>query len=1846
MSQLLSGKVKVVRPSDVSEDRYEYLRLNEAEPNLGVPESGSLSSGSIALVASDAEGNRLFVTTLQLEQVTGSFSGSFAGDGSQLNNLPEAVRLISGSTSASIAPNTGFLVNVSSSFDGDMDVTGDVRVSGDLIVEFDNGERHTLLSNANPDDVYHFQIRVDASTQQAQFIFDERIIGSWPGKGSTSTVAYFGNGSSGGDGQLTVEEFSVALGNQWIEDTDGDGLNDSVDTDDDNDGVLDSDDAFPLEPTEWADTDGDSIGDNSDPDIDGDGVANSDDAFPYDASESVDTDGDSIGDNSDPDIDGDGVANSDDAFPYDASESVDTDGDSVGDNSDPDIDGDSVANEIDAFPYDASESVDTDGDSIGDNSDPDIDGDGVANEIDAFPYDASESVDTDGDSVGDNSDPDIDGDGVANSDDAYPYDASESADTDGDSIGDNSDPDIDGDGVANEIDAFPYDASESVDTDGDSIGDNSDPDIDGDGVANSVDAFPYDASESVDTDGDSIGDNSDPDIDGDGVVNEEDDYPFDPTRWQDTENLDSDSDGLTDSVEQRYGLNPNDPSDGFFADTDNDGIINGLEIDYGLDLHNASDAQEDNDADGLSNLDELRAGQTVFDYNAMRDGAAADAGWTINGVDDGVTYDFVVTEDGARQQLRDQSSEANPFFNYDLSLSEHIETLYAEGGSYSIEGAAFGRGGFFALQIPAADSFTGERLVLGINLRPRSENVEIKVLQGSSFIDYGDWANGAEGQLYKLRIEFEGNNTFAGSLYFNEQLVVRLDNVFASSTSLYDRGDELYYSAGSYGGTNLGYDLSSVQIVVGNGFEKVTDPNSSDTDGDGFSDLEERRNQFDPTDPSDGYFVDSDKDGVSNGVELANGYNPNDPDDLIGGDADGDGFTNVEEINVGLDPFTPDYPNDDYDNDGLSNAVEVEYMLNPNDPSDGATADSDDDGISNGDEIANGTNPNDHMLKVKDSFTASLLVIDTNNDGTVNDSDAKLDVSFTRYSMRKDTARLWTYSDEATQPFNRIDIMPETRSFRGRIDSYPDSAVYATIWPNCKITYYVYLGYNSAPDFKLSADGVYLEQYDQPFAHEGICQTEGISDARFQGGLKVNYEKSYSTSMEENPDKNYWPSKDDFHLYEKPQSHQASYQAYSQNIEKAYIDKNMESVVALMEWMQNLGDNYATRTFLERITISDMLVELTGQGYETLPDHSPWDDNWSTVRHNFWYPRRSGYQYWYEHVYWNHPDGANGRAWGERMMNKPKTGSVSTYFHEFGHNTGCGHECYGERYKGYNAMRGIAPAHSSIVHQGAALERRESRTRVGINQHLDLRIVAETNWNYHPLAQPDHTSVYRNGNVTINVKENDSDSNNDNMRVTAVHLVEEGSSPGAMDSVINVSDQDAGTIYFEPPKGFIGLIEAFYVLEDEGGLSTRGILHINVEHNGISDVFTFDNNSCVEDSNPEGFYDIFAGDSFHSNLLLRNWAYKKYDFDADGNIVAVGCADSMLDGKTTHVEDQSVNYVLTQAPFYANVVSQGASKGNSDYYHPHLFEINDKDFSVALWYRPNPDTDGYYEIARRGRLAGSGWNHDGWVIAQLNDKLIVQVTDKNKLSKDGRVVIEVENRPELLDANNWAHLAMTVDWTNRLLKVYLNGLEVGSAAIPEHFSLISTSGSGHTYGRGAYAAFGQNSAIYSTKGHNGVDDIVVAHKVLTAEQILDVYNNKMPAFNPSPANGEVVDMVSVNTLTWDKHVDLNLQVNQYTVYVSEDENLSNPLVTATVNTESLDISSLATLDPDKSYYWRVDINLQSGEAITGEVWSFWQKSPDMMIFRSFGSPSAFESKMKLPEKGGFEGDTSEFDDSL
>jgi len=141
-----------------------------------------------------------------------------------------------------------------------------------------------------------------------------------------------------GTNTLKVPDFTVDIAflvtTDGPPDIDGDGIANHLDPDDDQDGVPDMEDAFPLDPEEWKDVDGDWIGDNLDADVDGDGIGD-------------DRNGNGIPDFEELDFDGDGADRSKsvpwDAFPLDPTEWRDTDGDGVGDNADPDDDNDGVS---------------------------------------------------------------------------------------------------------------------------------------------------------------------------------------------------------------------------------------------------------------------------------------------------------------------------------------------------------------------------------------------------------------------------------------------------------------------------------------------------------------------------------------------------------------------------------------------------------------------------------------------------------------------------------------------------------------------------------------------------------------------------------------------------------------------------------------------------------------------------------------------------------------------------------------------------------------------------------------------------------------------------------------------------------------------------------------------------------------------------------------------------------------------------------------------------------------------------------------------------------------------------------------------------------------------------------------------------------------------------------------------------------------------------------------------------------------------------------------------------------------------------------------------------------------
>lgn len=125
--------------------------------------------------------------------------------------------------------------------------------------------------------------------------------------------------------------------------------------DTDNDGIPDEQDNCPLSANpDQQDTDGDGIGDSCDSDIDGDDIPNVEDNCPqYANPDQRDSNGDGIGDSCEPDADGDmdGIPNAQDNCPLTPNpDQADQDQDGIGDVCDTDKDGDGVPNNEDNCP--------------------------------------------------------------------------------------------------------------------------------------------------------------------------------------------------------------------------------------------------------------------------------------------------------------------------------------------------------------------------------------------------------------------------------------------------------------------------------------------------------------------------------------------------------------------------------------------------------------------------------------------------------------------------------------------------------------------------------------------------------------------------------------------------------------------------------------------------------------------------------------------------------------------------------------------------------------------------------------------------------------------------------------------------------------------------------------------------------------------------------------------------------------------------------------------------------------------------------------------------------------------------------------------------------------------------------------------------------------------------------------------------------------------------------------------------------------------------------------------------------------------------------------------------------
>ncbi len=759
--------------------------------------------------------------------------------------------------------------------------------------------------------------------------------------GDTVTVSFTDQLDSAGNTVVRTDTGNV------IADTDGDGIADAVDADDDNDGIPDISEAA-------GDLDGDGLINSLDIDSDGDGIPDNIEAQAegtYRAPQNVDTNNNGLDDEYDP---GDGgtpivIAN--------------TDGQDDPDYLDDDSDQDGVSDAIEGHDSNADgiadvtpAGTDTDGDGLDDNFDTVV-GPGVGNAAGSnAPLQNTDGVDN-----RDWRDTDDDEDGTL------------TADEDGNSNGNFVDDDADGNGRPDYLD------SSAIDSDGDGVPDQNDPndadpcvpsnfgtgcttDTDGDGTPDSVEG------ETPDGDGDGTPDYLDSataDTDGDGTNDQSDPANLDPCIPSTIApgcTADSDGDGLTDPVEDALGTDINNP------DTDGDGISDGVEtggdgsidagdtdpLDVDTDDDGLADGQEDSNANGNVDAGETDPGDNDTDGDGLNDG-----------LESGVTNP-IADPDGAGplsgsgpgfQGDADPSSTTNPLSTDSDGdgLDDGVEDANQDGQTLNTIGGTGGAPGSGETDPSDADTDND-------GLNDGDEVNGTGPLAGIGSTDPLDTDTDDGGAQDGTEVTTDGTDPTAGN---------GLDDAVDSDNDGISDAIEGVLGTDPNDADSDNDGLTDGEEVGSNGVLDAgeTNPLDADSDDDGLSDGQEVNGTgplapFGPTDPLDN---DSDNDGISDGVEAGvstDGLNDGTSDAAgIPFSGTGGGFVGDADPNTVTDPNNPDSDNDglddgveDLNQDGQTNNTIGDSTTSGTGETDPSLADTDGDGLSDGDEV-NATGP-------------------------------------------------------------------------------------------------------------------------------------------------------------------------------------------------------------------------------------------------------------------------------------------------------------------------------------------------------------------------------------------------------------------------------------------------------------------------------------------------------------------------------------------------------------------------------------------------------------------------------------------------------------------------------------------------------------------------------------------------------------------------------------------------------------------------------------------------------------------------------------------------------------------------
>ena len=156
MARLLSGRVKVTPPTGVSTDRYSYLRLEEAEPNAGLPGVDGY------VLASNTDGSRFWRAAPGASAISGitvKDDGSVVGSADSVsslnfvgNNVTATASGVGATITVSDAPTfTNLTVSGISTFQSvkDLNVTGIATISGLKYPTSDGAANQVVATDGN-----------------------------------------------------------------------------------------------------------------------------------------------------------------------------------------------------------------------------------------------------------------------------------------------------------------------------------------------------------------------------------------------------------------------------------------------------------------------------------------------------------------------------------------------------------------------------------------------------------------------------------------------------------------------------------------------------------------------------------------------------------------------------------------------------------------------------------------------------------------------------------------------------------------------------------------------------------------------------------------------------------------------------------------------------------------------------------------------------------------------------------------------------------------------------------------------------------------------------------------------------------------------------------------------------------------------------------------------------------------------------------------------------------------------------------------------------------------------------------------------------------------------------------------------------------------------------------------------------------------------------------------------------------------------------------------------------------------------------------------------------------------